>query len=335
MALRYPIAIILVLLFLFIWMWWAFRQRKHQSVFEDASEKVKDQLFSNLDVNRLKWKRRFFLYGLLFLGIALMGPQIGTRVKPVERKGVDLVFALDTSVSMDAEDVKPSRIAKAKFEISRLIRELKGDRVGIIVFAGSSHLYLPMTTDYEAAHLFLNDIDTQMIPTQGTALSSALETGISAFTEESEKYKVLILVTDGEDHEGRAIDIAREAAETGMTIYTVGVGSKTGSLIPVSGKNTQEYKRDKTGKLITTMLNETILNDIAAAGKGKYFRFSNNSDTADDISFAIDHMEKRTVSTHEFSEYEDRYQVPAAFSLIFFMIGMILPTHGKRNNDTD
>jgi len=253
----------------------------------------------------------------------------------VERKGVDLVFALDTSVSMDATDVKPSRIAKAKFEISRLIRGLKGDRVGIIVFAGSSHLYLPMTTDYEAAQLFLNDIDTQMIPTQGTALSTALETGLSAFTEESEKYKVLILVTDGEDHEGKAIDISRKAAETGMSIYTVGVGSKTGSLIPISNKNSQEYKRDKTGKLITTMLNESILKEIADAGRGHYFRFSNNSDTADDIAYAIDHMEKRIVSTHEFSEYEDRYQIPTLISLILFFIGLVLPTKAENENVHD
>ncbi|MBT4635197.1 MAG: VWA domain-containing protein [Candidatus Marinimicrobia bacterium] len=299
------------------------------------SKKVQTHLFSSLDMLRLTWKNRFFFWGLLFLGLAILGPQIGTRIKPVERKGVDLVFALDTSVSMDATDVKPSRIAKAKFEISRLIRGLKGDRVGIIVFAGSSHLYLPMTTDYEAAQLFLNDIDTQMIPTQGTALSTALETGLSAFTEESEKYKVLILVTDGEDHEGKAIDISRKAAETGMSIYTVGVGSKTGSLIPISNKNSQEYKRDKTGKLITTMLNESILKEIADAGRGHYFRFSNNSDTADDIAYAIDHMEKRIVSTHEFSEYEDRYQIPTLISLILFFIGLVLPTKAENENVHD
>lgn len=272
---------------------------------------------------------------IVYPRLAILGPQIGTRIKPVERKGVDLVFALDTSVSMDANDVKPSRIDKAKFEIARLIRGLKGDRVGIIVFAGSSHLYLPMTTDYEAAQLFLNEIDTQMIPTQGTSLSSALETGISAFTDESEKYKVLILVTDGEDHEGEAIEIARKAADTGMGIYTVGVGSLSGSLIPLSGEKTQEYKRDNKGKLITTVLNEQILKDIANAGKGQYFRFSNNSDTAEDIAFAIDHMEKRTVSTHEFSEYEDRYQIPAFLSLLFFFAGLILPTQAKTEHLDD
>ena len=326
MAFRYPYGFILLGLFILLWIMWSIKAKKQGVLFSGISDKVQTHLFSSLNMEMLKWKNRLFSWGLLFLGLAILGPQIGTRIKPVERKGVDLVFALDTSVSMDATDVKPSRIAKAKFEISRLIRGLKGDRVGIIVFAGSSHLYLPMTTDYEAAQLFLNDIDTQMIPTQGTALSAALETGLSAFTEESEKYKVLILVTDGEDHEGKAIDISREAAETGMSIYTVGVGSKTGSLIPISTKNSQEYKRDKTGKLITTMLNESILKEIADAGRGHYFRFSNNSDTADDIANAINHMEKRTVSTHEFSEYEDRYQIPTFISLLFLFIGLILPT---------
>jgi len=331
MTFRYPIGFILLGLFILFWFIVSIQSKKQTSIFADVSEKVRIYLFSGLDIQRLQWKNRFYLLGLLFLGLSIAGPQIGTRVKPVERKGVDLVFALDTSVSMDATDVKPSRIAKAKFEIARLIRGLKGDRVGIIVFAGSSHLYLPMTTDYEAAQLFLNDIDTQMIPTQGTDLSSALETGLSAFTEESEKYKVLLLVTDGEDHEGKAIEISRKAAETGMAIYTIGVGSKTGSLIPVSKKNTQDYKRDKSGKLITTMLNESILKDIADAGRGHYFRFSNNSDTADDIAYAIDHMEKRTVSSHEFSEYEDRYQVPAFLSFIFIFTGLIFPTRQKND----
>ena len=166
---------------------------------------------------------------MLILIFSASGPQIGTRLAPLDRKGIDLVFAIDVSTSMNSEDVKPSRLEKAKFEISQKIRQLKGDRISLIVFAGSSHMYLPLTTDYEAARLFLDQIDTNMIPTQGTALSSALQTGLSAFTEDESKYKVLVLVTDGEDHEGQAIDLASKASDRGMIIHTVGVGTESGS----------------------------------------------------------------------------------------------------------
>ena len=254
--------------------------------------------------------------------MAATGPQIGTRIKPIERKGVDLVIALDTSTSMDAEDVTPSRLAKAKFELGRLIRHLKGDRVAIIVFAGSSHLYLPLTTDYEAALLFLNEIDTEMIPTQGTALSSAMNTAMSAFTEESDKFKVMLMVTDGEDHEGQAVELATQAAQAGLMINTVGVGSEIGSLIPVKNPrgHTAEYKRDRQGKLITSTMNEVILKEIALAGNGSFFWFDNQRDTYAEIASAIETMEKKTISTHEFSEYEDRYQVFAFLSICFFLL---------------
>ena len=141
-----------------------------------------------------------------------------------------------------------------------MIQQLKGDRVAIIVFAGSSHMYLPLTIDYEAARLFLDQIDTKMIPTQGTALSMALETGLSAFTEDDSKYKVLVLVTDGEDHEGKAIELAGQAAKRGMIVHAVGVGTSNGSLIPIIDKQgIRDYKRDAEGKLITSLLNEKIL----------------------------------------------------------------------------
>jgi Ca-activated chloride channel family protein len=210
---------------------------------------------------------------------------------------------------------------------------LKGDRVAIIVFAGSSHMYLPLTTDYEAARLFLDQIDTQMIPTQGTALSSALQTGLSAFTEDDSKYKVLVLVSDGEDHEGQAIDLARQAADRGMIIHTVGVGTSSGSLIPIKGKKgIRSYKRDDSGKLITSILNDGILREIANAGKGTYVRFDNKPAFFRTIMAAIDSMEKRTLKSHIYSEYEDRYQSFATSSLLFLTAGLIMPTRKKKNN---
>ena len=299
------------------------------------SNQLKDQLFQHVDYKKTNWKNRIRFTGLLFLMISASGIQIGTQVKPVERKGIDLIFAADVSVSMNAEDVKPSRLEKAKFEITQIISQLKGDRVGVIVFAGASHLYLPLTSDYEAANLFLDEIDTEMIPTQGTAISSALNTGLSAFSDESEKFKVLVLITDGEDHEGEAIGIAEKAARTGIVIHTVGVGSVSGSLIPILDKKTgnTSYKRDRQGKLITSTLNEGILQDIARAGEGVYVRFDNRAAHYKTITQAINQMEKKTISTHEFSEYEDQFQVFGIISLSLFISAILIPTKKKTSDN--
>lgn len=323
---RYPYILILLAVFLLIWIIWRIRIGSKKSKSNGLSNRLKERI----DPKKQLWKRRFRVYALIFLIIAAAGPLIGTRIKPVERKGVDLIFAVDVSISMDAEDVKPSRLAKAKFEISQVIRNLKGDRVGIIVFAGSAHYFLPLTGDYEAARLFLDAIDTKMIKTQGTALSSALKTSIAAFPDESEKYKVLVIVTDGEDHEGEAISIAERAAKTGIVINTIGVGSVTGSLIPIEQDGrVNDYKRDKKGNLITTVLNESILKDIAKAGNGKFIRIDNNTDAGGNLISAIDAMEKKTFESHEYSDFEDRYQIFAIFSLIFMVIAFVIPTNRK------
>jgi len=298
-----------------------------------VDKSLRDRLLIKIDKKRLLHKDRFLYFSMLILIFSASGPQIGTRLAPLDRKGIDLVFAIDVSTSMNAEDVKPSRLEKAKFEISQMIRQLKGDRISLIVFAGSSHMYLPLTTDYEAARLFLDQIDTNMIPTQGTALSSALQTGLSAFTEDESKYKVLVLVTDGEDHEGQAIDLASKASDRGMIIHTVGVGTESGSLIPVIGKNgIRDYKRDNTGRLVTSILNENILNEIANAGNGTYVRFDNKPANFRSIMNAIDSMEKRSLKSHIYSEYEDRFQSFAFISMGFMIAGMLFPTRKNKNN---
>ena len=239
-----------------------------------------------------------------------------------------MVIALDTSTSMNSEDVTPSRLEKSKFELAQLIKNLKGDRVAIIVFAGASHLYLPLTTDYEAALLFLNEIDTEMIPTQGTSISAALNNAISAFQDDPEKFKVLLLISDGEDHEGEAIEIAKKASKVGLMINTVGVGSNSGSLVPIKNfnSNKKSYKRNNDGNLITSIPNVKILQEISKAGNGKSFWFSNNGDSYKIILNEIDNLEKKTISTHEYSEYEDRYQLFAFISFLMLLTGISMPT---------
>jgi len=322
---RYPYILMLLILLLLIWIVWRIRTRSTKSL---NNKGLGERLKERIDPKKQLWKRRFRIYSLIFLIIAAAGPLIGTRVKQVERKGVDLIFAVDVSISMNAEDIKPTRLEKAKFEISQVIQKLKGDRVGIIVFAGSAHYFLPLTGDYEAARLFLDAIETKMIKTQGTALSAALKTSISAYPDESEKHKVLVVVSDGEDHEGEAVAIARKASKTGIVIHTIGVGSVTGSLIPI-GKNGQveKYKRDKKGQLITTVLNEAVLRDIAEAGKGIFVRIDNQSNSSKKLLDAINAMEKKTFSSNVYAEFEDKYQLFAIFSLIFSVIAYVISTN--------
>ena len=329
---RYPLILFFYVPALIIWLYWIINSR-NKMLLSTVDKSLRDRLLIKIDKKRLLQKDRFLYLSMLILIFSASGPQIGTRLAPLDRKGIDLVFAVDVSTSMNAEDVKPSRLEKAKFEISQMIRQLKGDRISLIVFAGSSHMYLPLTTDYEAARLFLDQIDTNMIPTQGTALSSALQTGLSAFTEDESKYKVLVLVTDGEDHEGQAIDLASKASDRGMIIHTVGVGTESGSLIPVIGKNgIRDYKRDNTGRLVTSILNENILNEIANAGNGTYVRFDNKPANFRSIMNAIDSMEKRSLKSHIYSEYEDRFQSFAFISMGLMIAGMLLPTRKNKNN---
>ena len=328
MSFRHDWVLFLLVIQLLFWIFLYFKKDSQRSALSKTNDEVYSFLVRKINPSSIIIKNRLVFLGLFFLTIAASGPQIGTRVRPVERKGVDLVIVLDTSKSMDANDVTPSRLSKAKLELNKLIKTLNGDRVAIIVFAGSSHLYLPLTTDYEAALLFLNEIETDMIPNQGTSLSSALNTALTAFTEELEKFKVVLLVTDGEDHEGEAIDVAKRATMAGMIINTVAVGSDEGGLIPIESNN--KYKLDKKGRLVTSKVDQAILKDIAKAGNGSFYWFSNNRDSYIDIENGINKMEKKVISTHEYAEYDDRYQLFGLISLSFFLVSFIYPTKEKK-----
>ena len=300
---------------------------KKIKILSNTPENIKKVLFEKIDLKKAKIKQNLILLSISILIFAASGPQIGIRLAPIDRKGLDLVFCIDVSSSMRGTDIKPTRLDKSKFEVSQMIQNLKGDRVAIIVFAGSSHLYLPLTTDYEAAHLFLDQIDTNMIPTQGTALSSAIQTGLSAFSEDDSKYKVLILITDGEDHEGEAISLARQASKRGMIIHTIGVGTIAGSLIPnINSSGITEYKKDSSGKLVTSQLNEKILEEIAEAGRGAFIRFNNKPANYKNILNQIDSMEKRTVKSHVYSEFEEQYQKFGILSLCLMIVSMLIST---------
>ena len=328
---KYPLILIVFIPFFVLLIVDLFIAKKSIS-FQNITEKLPQTLFNRVDFRKVKLKKVFTLSSVALLILAASGPQIGIRLSPIERKGLDLVFCIDVSSSMRGTDIKPSRLDKSKFEVSQMIKNLKGDRVAFIVFAGSSHLYLPLTTDYEAAYLFLDQIDTQMIPTQGTDLSTAIQTGLSAFSDDDLKYKVLVLITDGEDHEGKAIDLAKKASKEGMVVHTVGVGTLSGSLIPtISSNGSINYKKNKDGKLITSQLNETVLKDIAKAGGGVFTSFNNKPANYKKLLSEVDSMEKRSIASHVYSEFKDQYQKFGLLSLSLLVIGMLLSTKKKNH----
>ncbi|MCK4689739.1 MAG: VWA domain-containing protein, partial [Candidatus Marinimicrobia bacterium] len=212
------------------------RWRKNQDINLFAGKKLSRRILDDFSPDLKHFKEYLLLGSLLFFGIALIGPQVGKKLTEVKRKGIDIIIALDTSISMNAEDVKPNRLMRAKYETGKFIDGLRGDRVGLVTFAGTSYLQCPLTLDYSAAKLFLDAMDTGVIGTQGTAIADAIGTSLKAFKSEEKKHKVLVIVSDGEDHEGDIPSIAEEAVNEGVIIFSVGIGTLSGAPIPVYDK---------------------------------------------------------------------------------------------------
>ncbi len=295
---------------------------------DNFNPKFIDNLFSrgSLQTIRVKLFLRYFSMFILVLSIA--GLKTGTTVKSVERKGVDIVFCIDVSTSMNAQDVKPSRIDKVKFEVSKVIDNLKGDRLGIVVFSGSNFLYLPLTMDYDAAKLFVKSIDTDMISSKGTAVGQAIETSIIAFEEESKQQKMIFLFSDGEDHSSTSLDIINAALPNDITIHVIGVGSINGSLIP-DIKKENVFLKDDSGELIMSKLNDIFLGKISQVGEGDFLRISNNESISEQINDLVSKGEASIINSYEFSEYDHKYQYPLFFAIIFLFIAYILPSGRK------
>ncbi len=261
--------------------------------------------------------------GLLVVGLA--NPQIGTRLEEVKQEGIDLFIALDVSLSMKAEDIKPNRLEKAKLEIRNLIDRLAGDRVGLIVFAGDAYTQFPLTTDYSAANLFLDVTDVDAVPNPGTDIAAAITRAMESFDFQEGTTKVIILITDGESTEGDAFEAAEEAARKGVLIYTIGMGSPAGAPIPVYGAGGQmDFKRDRMGNVVVSRLDEPGLERIATTGNGKYFRGTTAQDELDEIYRAINALQKKEFGVKQFTDFEDRFQFFLGAALALLVIELLL-----------
>lgn len=309
---------------------WSFGKRK-KLLSKIGDEDLMEQLTRSVSRKKQIWKIVLIFFSLSFLIFALADPQIGTKLETVKRKGVDIFIALDVSKSMLAEDVAPNRLDKAKHEIASFIDQLQGDRIGLVCFAGIAFVQCPLTLDYSAAKLFLNDLDTDIIPQPGTALGSAISTATHSFVTKELKHKVLILITDGEDHEADPIEAAKQASKDGVIIYTIGIGSPQGAPIPEFDAygNRTGYKKDRDGKVITTKLDALTLEKIAFETGGKYYISSTGESELDKIYKEISNMEKKELGSRQFTQFEDRFQIFLGLALIFLVIETLLSERRK------
>lgn len=296
-----------------------------------GDEELIARLTSNVSRQKQFWKVFLIIFIYIVLVFALANPQIGTRLEEVKRKGIDIFIAVDVSKSMLAEDIAPNRLVKAKHEIESFINQLQGDRVGLIVFSGLAFVQCPLTLDYSAANLFLNDIDVGIIPQPGTAISQAIKTAMNSFSSRELKHKVLILITDGEDHEGDPVETAKEARKEGVVIYTIGIGSPQGAPIPEFNKygNRIGYKKDKNGQIITTKLDVLTLEKVAFETGGKFYISSSGETELGKILEEIASMEKKELASRRFTQFEDRFQYFLFAALVLLIIETLLSERRK------
>lgn len=285
-----------------------------------GDEKLVAQLMPSYAKAKVWVRLTLFSLGFFFFVIGLSRPQIGAKLKEHETKGAEIMIALDVSNSMLAEDYSPNRLERAKLAISRLVDKLRDDRIGLIVFAGNSFVQLPITTDYVSAKMFMNSISTESVPVQGTAIGEAINTAMRSFSSQSEKSRAIIVITDGENHEDDPVAAAKQAADMGVRVFTIGVGSPEGKPIPMDG----ELLKDKDGNIVVTRLDDKVLQEVAQAGNGLYVRAGNSEFGLNPIIEDIRRMEDEKYSSIVFEEYDEQFMYFLAIALFFFVIEILV-----------
>jgi len=321
-----------------LFLWWKrkeFKARKEQY--------FSTELFSTLRTGfwplGKRLKNIFLLSGFSFLILAMAGPKIGTEVREIKRQGIDMLVALDLSASMKAEDVRPSRLEKAKFEINRLIERLQGDRVGLIVFTGEAYLQSPMTQDYSALRLFLDIAETDQMPSSATDFNAALTTAKEAFDAledtDSEASKVLLIISDGEDHGQSYEGSLQNLVDDNIKVFTIGIGTTEGTTIPLYEEGTNQfigYKRDREGRIVTTKLQSQTLRNIANTGNGEFYSIRRGNEGLDSFLARMDDLEKGEYASQEYADYKNQYQWMAALAFLCIVAALVIPSYRKENS---
>ena len=313
---------IIPVLFGMMYLVYVVRKRRIAKV---GDENLVTRLMPHSSGTRIWLKNILVLVGLSFLLVAASNPQWGTKKEKVKVESADIFLAFDISQSMMAQDISPSRLERAKRFTEKLIQSLKGDRVGLIYFAGDAYLQMPLTNDYAAAELFIKSANPNLAGTQGTAIDEAIDLAMRAYEEGVDHQRALIVISDGEDHDQSAIDMAAEGAEAGLVIYTVGVGTETGAYIPFLNRGRQEFKKDEEGAPVMSRLNIENLQEIARNGGGEFYLVNQGTDAINDLKDRLSRLQKREVEQKSFSEYNSYFQWFLGIGIILLLLEWILP----------
>jgi Ca-activated chloride channel family protein len=307
------------------------RIQRKKALARFGHKEILSVLMPNASSVRPAIKFTVLLFALASTIIAIARPQFGSQLKTVKREGIELIIALDVSNSMLAEDIQPNRLERSKRAISQLVDKLNDDKIGLVVFAGDAYTQLPITADYVSAKLFLNSISPQIVPTQGTAIGAAIELASKSFSPEFPGNKVIIVITDGENHEDDAMGAATSAAEQGIVVHTIGMGLPQGALIPDFSNGQKGYKKDNKGNTIVTKLDEPMLQRIAQAGKGIYIRANNTQVGLNTLFSEVNKMEKTEMESQIYADYDDKFQYFIALALFLILLDFILLERKNRH----
>ena len=311
---------LLVLIPMLVILYWIYVRNRIRRLERFGNLATLMQLMPEASPKRVRNKFVLVMTAMFFMIFALARPQFGSKLKEVTRKGVELMIAVDVSNSMLAQDFKPNRLERTKYAISRLIEGMDQDRVGMIVFAGDAYVQLPITSDYVTALNFVDNISTTSVSRQGTAIGAAIDLARRSFSEGSEGSRVLVIISDGENHEDDALAAAQQAAEQGIKIYTIGIGTPEGSPIEIGG----DMMKDEDGNMVVSKLNEEILEQIALSTEGAYIRATNQNIGLNDIISKINEVEKKKMTTTVFEDYNEQYQYILVLALMFLLADVIM-----------
>lgn len=317
----YALAIIPVMIVIFLLVfWWKKRTQKKFS-----NSELLQKLAPNASTFKAVLKLFILSLGITFLVLALVNPKMGSKLKTVKREGVDVVFALDVSRSMLAEDIAPNRLEKAKQIITKIISNLGSDRIGVIIYAGNSYPLLPITTDHAAANMFLQNASPDLVSSQGTAINEALELAKTYYNNDEQTNRFLVIISDGEDHQEETKQVAQNLSNYGVKVYTVGVGTEKGGPIPMRLNGSMiGYKKDRKGETVITKRNADVLQEIAAIGNGKYIDGNITDNPVKEISEIMANAQKSEFETKQFSDYKDQFQWFLGIGIFFILLDVFL-----------
>ena len=300
-----------------LYLGWFLYQRQAKQI---GDSNLISQLTAGVSDLRRKWRAILTILLFALLVIAWANPQWGAKREKVKTRSSDIFIALDISTSMYCEDIAPNRLEQARKFAIQLTEKLRGERIGLILFAGNAYLQMPLTTDYAAAQIFLKSASPAQATSQGTAIGDAIRVAKEGFRRDQKFHKTLIIISDGEDHDADAIEMAKAATDEGMSIFTIGVGTAQGSFIPISIRGSQDWKRDETGQPVRTSLNETLMQAIADDGGGVYYYLNGTERILEDIDARVDKLEKESFEERSFTEYESYYQIFLGLAVFVFLI---------------